>query len=92
MNAILTIIAAVGLANAISNEKAFDWLRDITEGLLVHSMLCCITCVAFWTGLAISIASGNGGTVSEVPIIGDVIIGLCSSILAKVVSIKFFTF
>ena len=90
---LIMIVAAIGLANAISNENVFAWLRYMLENTKASSFASCVVCVAFWTGLimSFSIPSLSSSLDCARPF-RAILIGLCSSILAKIISVRYFTF
>lgn len=56
---ILLILAGVGVANAITNEYVFEWLRKrLPEWEWIQRLFNCITCMSFWTTLALSFCFG----------------------------------
>lgn len=54
---VMVIVASVGLANAITEEYVFEWMRNLIDKIgweWLSTLVHCVTCMSFWTGLIIS--------------------------------------
>lgn len=58
MTLVLCILTAVSLANMITSEYVFEWLRKLVIKTKMEWMITlfhCITCMSFWTGLTVGL-------------------------------------
>lgn len=80
MEIIVIIVAGIGLANALVNEFVFEWARNLLpQWKWLEELTGCLTCMSFWCGLAMGLLFGYG--------MMSIAIGLCSSIIGRIITI-----
>ena len=83
-NFLISVFCAVSIANIITEEYVFEWLRKLiirTKIEFLITLFHCITCLSFWTGL-----------ISGLIIFGFspyvIAVGFISSIVGKMIKMK----
>jgi hypothetical protein len=87
---IIFYLAVWGLTNILVKEYIFLWLRNYLDGLKIKSILNCETCTAFWVGALLSLVPNL--ITWDIDIYNTALLmGLSSSIIIKLLTIKIFT-
>jgi len=89
MGFILTIIASLGLANAVSYEKIGIPLRKLP---FIGTFFSCVTCVSFWCGALVAFATPQISPFGLEIWQSAMLIGLVTSFAAKVIWSKLLVF